>query len=168
MPVADEIGFEGRMTPILVLRRRSSRAHAPARLGSAGIGASRETQKKGRDAVAFRAERDPTACHQIENFRLSRNFDHNGAQRGTTQRVRSSPHAADRIGDTQKKNACRIKTQFEQSRCAQLAEFERGEILPYPENVLAPGETRSQARREPRGCRLMTGGGEHLMQASAH
>ena len=112
VPVADEACFENRMAPVFLLRRRSGGTHQPARFRRAGIGLRVEAQEKGGDGFLRTGERQPPACHQTKNFRLSRNLDHDGTQCRTGQRVICGTKSTRCIGYAEQQHARGINSKF--------------------------------------------------------
>src|SRR5436190_16471220 len=87
MAVADKACFENRMAPVFLLRRRRSGAHQPAGFRRAGLGLRVEAQEKSGDGFLRAGERQPPACHQIENFWCARNLDDDSAQSHAGERI---------------------------------------------------------------------------------
>lgn len=112
MPVANEACFENRMAPIFFLRRRRSGPHQPAGFRRAGLGLSIEAQEKSGDGFLRAGERQPAACHQVENFWPARNLDDDGAQGGTGERVICGAKSIRRIGHAEQQQAFRVKSKF--------------------------------------------------------
>lgn len=115
MPVADETCFENWMAPVFFLCPRKCRAYEPTRFRRAGLWLRAETQEKSRDGFLRAGQCQPTAGHQIEDFRLARNLDHDGTQRRTGERIICRTKAIRRIGHAEQEQAGRIQAKFEKS-----------------------------------------------------
>ena len=155
MSVADKACFENRIAPVFLQWRRSYRAHEPARFRRAGIGLCAKTQEKGGDSFLRAGERQPPACHQIENFRLAWNLDDDGTQGCTGERIICRPKAIRCIADAKQQHASRINSKFKKPGCRKLAEFEGGKILTNPKQMLTRGHAGSEPCRETGCCRFM-------------
>ena len=84
-------------------------------------------------------------------FRLSRNLDHDGAERRTGERIARGTQGARDIGHTQQQDARGIKAEFEKARRGQLSEFDGGKILADPEEGFALPRTRGKRRGKTAG-----------------
>jgi hypothetical protein len=167
MPVADEARLENRMAPIFRLGWRGGGAHQPAGFRRAGLGLGIETQKKSGDGFLRAGERQPPACHQIENFWFARNLDDDGAQGGAGERVMCGAKRIRCIGHTKQQQVGGINSELKKTGCRKLAEFEGGKILADPEQAFSRGHAGGEARGET-GCRrFMAGPCENLMQYAA-
>jgi hypothetical protein len=95
---------------------------------------------------------------------LAHHFHHHRAERGAGQRIRRRTQRVFRMRHAQNQKLRRIDSELEQPRRRDLAEFETGKILPYPENRFALRHARGKTRDESRGRRFVTGRRIHLMQ----
>ena len=101
-------------------------------------------------------------------FRLSRNLDHDGAERRTGERVARRAQGARDIGHAQQQDTRGIKAEFEEARRGQLAEFDGGKILADPEKGFALPRARGQCRGETAGGDFASRfGGKDFMQGAA-
>ena len=126
-----------------------------------------EAQEKSGDGFLRTGERQPPACHQIENFRLARNLDDDGAQGRTGERIICGAKCIRCIGHTEQQQACRINSKFKKPGRRKFAEFEGGKILADPEQAFAQGHAGGEAGCETRCRRFMANCRENLMQHAA-
>src|SRR5258706_13729432 len=125
VPVADEICFENRMTPVFFFCRRRRGADEPARLRGAGLRLGAETQEKSRDVFLRAGERQAPARHQIEDFRFTRNLDDHSTKRCTRKRIGRRTHGIFRTRGAKKKNARRVEAELHKTWCGKFAKFKR-------------------------------------------
>ena len=147
MPVARQCRVEARETEI-VFRKRGCRTHDPARFGRTCIGVHAKTQKHRAHAVAFGREHQPSRGGKIERLVVAIDLDHHRAQSGAGQRIARRLQRILRVIDAQKDEFRRIDAQFEQAAAIDLAMFERGEFLPYPQKRTARAKPVCEPRRE--------------------
>ena len=126
-----------------------------------------EAQEEGGDVLLRSSERETAAGHHVENFRRARNFDHDGAKRGADQGIGRSLDRIVRMRRADQQDLRRIDAEFEKSRGGQFAEFDRREILPYPENLLFAGHARRKTGGESGGGGFAIGGGIDFVQRAA-
>lgn len=96
---------------------------------------------------------EPTACHEIENFRFAPGLDDHGAETLAFERIGACTQDIRSIRRAYENHARRIDAELEQATRINLARFKCGKILAHPEQPLVFGE---HALRE---CSRETGSG---------
>lgn len=155
---------EQRRAPSLVIRGRVRALDVPARFGGAGLRLRIEAQGERRDALARRGRRQALARRQIERLCITRDFENDGAERGTRERIIDGAQNAGGVWRMQKQKARWIEAELGKPRRRDLAEFTGGDILADPEHRLAARGAESERDRKARGGRLMGSRGEDLVQ----
>lgn len=108
------------------------RAYDPPCLGRRWLGLRRHPQQQSGDARGLRGQRQFAAGCEVELSRPAPDFQHDGANRVTGQRVGCRPQRTLHIGCTHGHEKARIETEFDKPAHRHRARFNLGEILPYP------------------------------------
>jgi len=167
VPIAYEFGFEHWCAPfvVFIIVRGPRGAHGPTGLGGARIGFGREPDEDRRDVSLSGGEGEPAAGHEIEDFRLGRNLGDDRAKRGTGEPIGGGAQDLAGIRRAHQDHRIRVESQLDQPGGMKLAEFERGEILPDPEQRLSFAEPQAKACGKPRRRPAMAGiPREHFVQ----
>lgn len=110
---------------------------------------------KGGDAMARRRQREFSAERKVEQFRFAICLKHQRAEARAGERVASRAQRVFHMRCTKKKDARRIGPQLEETGAENLSRFERGKILPDPEQRFLAGSLQSQSERKSCGRRFM-------------
>src|SRR6201999_3052269 len=85
--MADQLGVENRIAPVIVVRRRHSTLHLPAGPCRTGPGLSPMTQQDDGDAAFTCCERQPAAGDKVQAFGRAVYFQEQGSHMGTGENV---------------------------------------------------------------------------------
>ena len=150
MTVANELGVEHRRAPRAArrwARRRMRRAHDPARLGGRGLRRRRHPQHQRGDAGGLRGQRQLAAGDEIERRASPQTSS-------TTAPSASQASASAAVRNAVSTSAARTVTSRRGSSPSsakpahrQLAGFDRGKILPHPDQRLARASAVPQGPR---------------------
>jgi hypothetical protein len=100
-----------------------------------------EAEQKSGDARIFRGKHEAAAGRKIQDFRITRNLEHHGAQMRTGECIEAGAQRIGCVGGTHQKQPRRVNAEFQKPFRGNFAMFERGEILPDPEKMFsAPGK----------------------------
>ena len=167
MTVAHQLCFENRPTPTFFFVRGRRRTDKPACFRRAGFRLGGKAQEDGRHILLRAGEREAPAGDEIENFRGSRNLDHDGAERCTGECIGSRLDRIIRMRGADQKDLRRIDTESDKTGGREFTELQCRKILPDPENLLFAGHTRRKSGGEGRGSGFGICGGIDFVQRTA-
>ena len=131
--MADELGVEDRIAPVIVERCGWRARHLPAGQGGAGFVLRAVAQQDGRDAAFSRRESQPPAGHQVQAFGGAMDFQQQRPDMRAGQNVRRGRQGLGGIAGPHQDQLPRIAAQFSQAVGRQGAIFQRLIIGPHPE-----------------------------------
>lgn len=139
----------------------------PSGLGRAGFRSGGKAQKECGDILLRAGKREAAACDEIEDFRGPGYFDHDGAERGTSQRIGCGLDRVVRMGCADQQYLRRIDAEIDKPRGGDLSEFQGREVLANPENFFLARNTRGHTGGKSRGRGFGIGGGIDFVQRTA-
>jgi len=168
MTVTNELRVEHRRAPCAphCRGRRMRRAHDPSGLRGRRHRLRRHPQQQRGDAGGLGCQCELPAGDQIELPRRPPDFQHDGAERITGQRVGGSPQRGIDIGGAHGHDKTRIETEFAHPAHRQRARFNFRKILPHPDQRPARRDPPRKAGDEPGRRRALASLGKHFMHRS--
>jgi len=140
------------------------RAHDPARLGGGRLRRCAQPQHQRGDPALACGQCQLAACDKIERTRLAPHLGNDGAERVAGKTVGGGTQYNFRRRRTHDYQVPRIETELRKTAHGEITGFQRGEILPDPENeTLALRDPPRQPEGKARGCRRLSAGRKHLM-----
>ena len=118
--------------------------------------------------MARGGERQPAAERKVEPFRLAPSFENKRTEACAGEAFARGPQRVFDMRGAEEKHARRIHSKLQQARGGNVSRFERGEVLPDPEQRFVGGNSGGQSERKARRRRLMAGlPGKHFVQSAA-
>ena len=125
-------------------------------------------EENGRHVLPLSRQGETPAQRQIEQAGFAMKFEDERPQARTGETLRRGPQQPGRIRHAHEQEAVGIEAQFEQAGRGNLAGFQRGKILPDPEQARpgAAGAERERQREAGRRASVAHAAGEHFMQGA--